>query len=75
MKSEAMPAKEEKKDGFDKYEIDSAVDALLRAEDVKSDKKLMAACEGALAKKYKAIQSIQDLKDTAAEMDEEGDEE
>jgi len=63
--------KEPKSDDKDTdYEADSAVEALIRAEEIKGNKGLMERVQKKLAKKYRAVQSLQDLKDMAAEMDE-----
>ena len=78
MKNEvASPSQPDKKEygKFDKYEVDNAVDTLLRAEEIKGNADLMTHVEKCLAKKYRAIQSVRDLKDAAKELDEEDDEE
>jgi len=68
MKSQPEKPKSDDKDTD--YEADSAVDALIRAEEIKGNKVLMERVQKKLAKKYRAVQSLQDLKDMAAEMDE-----
>lgn len=59
----------EKIDGYDKYELESCMDCLLRAEEIKSDKKKMAALMPMMEKKMKAmhksmksVSSLADLK-------------
>ncbi len=77
MKSEtyaADPSKPPKKDSFDKYEVDSACDTLLRAEEIKKNKALFAACQKKLAGKIEAIKSIADLRRVASEKQEESEE-
>lgn len=69
------PVKEPEKKEFDRWEIDDAVRTLVRAEEIKADPKLMAACSKALAKQKKAIDSVDQLRKKAAELDEEEDEE
>jgi hypothetical protein len=44
----------------DKWEIEDAARTLLRAEEIRADKKLMALVEKELAKKQKAISAITD---------------
>lgn len=68
---EPMELKSEKKDGFEKYEIEDAVRTLIRAEEIKQDAKLMAACSESLSKQKKAIDSVAGLKAKAAELDKE----
>lgn len=53
--------------GYEKYELESAVRDLERAEEIKKDKKLMAAIQPMLKKK---ISSIAELKKLANEMKE-----
>lgn len=62
-----MEANETKKlAGFDKYELESCVDCLIRAEEIKSDEKKMKALKPFLEKKMKGfkktIDSLEDLK-------------
>ncbi len=71
MESADIKPKSEKKDGFEKYEIEDAVRTLIRAEEIKQDAKLMAACSGHLEKQKKAIDSVAGLKKKAAELDKE----
>lgn len=59
--------KEEKKKGYDSYELESAVRTLLEAEEIKADRKLMEAIQPLLTKKTKAIKSIADLRSIAKE--------
>jgi len=73
-------AKESKKYGkFDEWDITSAVDTLIRAEEIKCDKEKMKYVGPMLDKKFKetkkTITSIQGLKEKYKEMqDEENDE-
>lgn len=60
-----------KKNGFDKYEIESMTRTLIEAEEIKADPKKMAAVKGELDKKSKAISSIQDLRDKRRELSKE----
>lgn len=55
-------ATEKKKKGYDDWELDSAVDSLVRAEEIKQDKKLLKAIQGRLKTKKKAISSIAELR-------------
>lgn len=73
MMKEMAPMKEEsdESEGFDKYEIEDAVRTLIRAEEIKQDSKLMAACSASLEKQKKAIDSVAGLKAKAAELDKE----
>lgn len=52
----------------EKYEIEDAANTLLRAEDIKKDKRLMPHVQAHLTKKVKAIQSIADLKEARNRM-------
>lgn len=61
--------KSEKEGEFEKYEIEDAVRTLIRAEEIKQDPKLMAACTSHLEKQKKAINSISGLRKKAAELD------
>ena len=65
--SEAMN-KPEKKNGFEKYEIEGACDTLLRAEEIKQNPKLMAEVLKQMGKKKKAYDSIASLKAKRDEM-------
>lgn len=47
------------------FEVDSAVEALLRAEEIKNKPKLMKKVMEKLTKKQQAISSLQELKDVA----------
>ena len=63
MRDEAMPVKDDgKKKKIESYEIDSAVDALMRAEEIKGNSALMALVQKKLASKKKAITSLEDLR-------------
>jgi len=59
---EAEVGMKDKKKGYDDYELDDAVRTLVRAEEIKQDKKLMKACQDRLDKKVKAVKSLADLK-------------
>ncbi len=59
----ATPVMPDKKKGYDKYELDNAVETLQRAEEIKADKKLMKALGPHLAKKVKAITSVAQLRE------------
>jgi hypothetical protein len=52
----------EKKDKYDEWEIRNAVDTLIRAEEIKANKKLVALAQKELDKRKKAINSIDDLR-------------
>ncbi len=64
----AQPCEEsdEKKEGPDKWEISSAADTLIRAEEIKANKELFGLAMEEITKKKKAINavptSISDLK-------------
>lgn len=63
MSQPVNPVTGEKKGPPDKYEIESAADTLLRAEQIKADKKLMPHVHKHLQEKKKAvIRSLEDLK-------------
>lgn len=62
---------EKKKSGYDDYELDDAVRTLVRAEEIKQDKKLMKACGDRLDKKVRAVKSIADLRQRKNEMNSE----
>lgn len=51
----------------DEYQVKNAADDIMRAEEHKQNKKLMKHVHKHLATKAKAIQSVQDLRDTYAE--------
>lgn len=57
--------------GPEKYEIEDAVRTLIRAEEIKADAKLMAACSAHLSKQKKHIDSVSGLRKKAAELDSE----
>ena len=60
------------------WEVDSAVETLLKAKEIQADSELMAKVKAKLEKKKKAIESIQDIKDLKnanAEEDEDEEEE
>jgi hypothetical protein len=58
----ASPAPEMKDHKYDEYSVQSAFDTLMRAEEHKSDPKMMKAIHAKLKKHKSAIKSIQDLK-------------
>lgn len=64
-----------KKKKIEDYEVDSACEALMRAEEIKGNKELMALVHKKLSKKKTAIKSIQDIREKAANMDESSGEE
>lgn len=51
----------------EKYEVESAANDIMRAEEHKQNKKLMKHVHKHLAKKQKAISSVQDLRDAYEE--------
>lgn len=56
-------AKEKKANGgYDKYEIEEACRSLEKADEVRKDKKLMAACLAYHGKKHARLQSLADIK-------------
>jgi hypothetical protein len=65
---EGHEKKEGKYPGFEDYEVESAVDTLMRAAEIKADPELMKAVSVCLAKKEKAIRSISDLKSAAKKV-------
>jgi hypothetical protein len=65
---ESAATKPGKKKGIEKYEVDSAVETLLRAEEIKQNKPLMVEVHKAMAKKKKAFTSIASLKAKRDEM-------
>lgn len=64
-----MKIKAEKVDSkkMEEYEIKDCVETLMRAEEIKSDPKKMAAIQPYLNKKMKVIKSLADLKGVASE--------
>lgn len=56
------PESPKKIDGFEQYEIDSAARTLLEAEEIKMNPKLMKHVLKQLAKKKKAISSLDELR-------------
>lgn len=66
---------ESKDNGVDEWKVRDGVDTLLKAEEIKADKKLMPLVQKELSKKHKAlmkISSIQDMRDAYQDMEEEG---
>ena len=61
------PDKEEGKKKIESYEVDNAVDCLLRAEEVKRNKPLMKLVLKKLDDKKSAITSLQELRSIAAD--------
>lgn len=61
-------------DKMHEYEIDDAVRTLLRAEEIKGNKKLLTAVLEKLGKQKKAISSLQDLRDLNTKANEPKDE-
>lgn len=55
MEKEASPKK------MDEWEIDSAMDTLVRAEEIKKDKKLMKAIYPKMKKKISSIEELKEL--------------
>ena len=62
---ETMVAEEPKIGGVDKYKVENAADTLVRAEEIKRDKKLLAAARTVINKKLIATQAAK-LKATQA---------
>ena len=62
--------KKGKYEGYDDYEVDSAVDTLMKAEEIKRDPKLMKHCNSCMGEKSKSIKSIADLKQAYDEHEE-----
>lgn len=59
--------------GPDKWEIEEATRTLIRAEEIRKDKKLMPLVHAALTKQAKAIKSVQDIRDASKELEEKED--
>lgn len=73
---DAVPSPSKQDDHkYDQYAVQSAMDTLIRAEEIRADAKMMGLVQKELSKKKKAINSIADLKAAAAEMDKEESEE
>ena len=74
-----MKMKEEKIDGFDKYEIEHLADKMIDIEKCKKDPKKMKAVLKCLKEKQSGaknvIKSIKDIRDAADNMDEDYDKE
>lgn len=62
-------SKEEKKEGYDKWELEDACRTLQRAEEIKADKKMMLALAPHLEK---GITSLKGLRKLAAKRTSEG---
>lgn len=56
-----MEMKDKKVKGYDKWELESCVDTLIRAEEIKADSEKMAALKPMLAKRIKALEGISDI--------------
>lgn len=69
MMAEHVDGKEGKKKKIEDYEVDGACEALMRAEEIKGNPEMMALVQKKMAKKKKAIRSIQDMRQHAAMMD------
>ncbi len=59
--------KDEKK-GLEKYEIENALNDLIRVHEIYENKELMAAVQKLAIKKKKAISSISDIRAASEEM-------
>lgn len=70
MKVSATPTKPDDHK-YDEYAVQSAMDTLIHAEEIRADSKMMGLVSKHLTKKKKAINSIADLKAAGAEMDKE----
>jgi len=70
-KVEIEVEKEPKKKKIEDYEVDSACDCLMRAEEIKKNKDLMALVHKKLSGKESTIKSIKELREKAAEMEDE----
>ena len=75
MKEAALTEDTKEKLTVDSWEVKDAADTLLRAQEIRADKKLMALVSKNLTKKASAINSISDIKAKAAELNQEEDEE
>jgi len=65
-----MEKEDKEKKGYDEYELKDACHTLMRAEEIKADKELMAAVKPMLSKKAQAIKKISsfsELKQVAKE--------
>lgn len=54
--------------GFEKYELEEAVKALAKAEEIKADTKLMKAIQPELEKKYKAYMGLEEMRHKAGAL-------
>jgi hypothetical protein len=63
--------KEKKNGKMDKWELEQCADTIIKAEEIKADKKKMAQLMPFLQGKLSAIKSLQDLIDRKKEVDEE----
>lgn len=75
MKQE-MPEAPEKNESkkIDDYEVNSAMETLMRAEEIKKDPELMKLVQKKAGSKMKSIKSVQDLRDLGNDMDDDEDE-
>lgn len=65
------PMKSEDDHKYDKWSVQSAVDALVRAKEIEQDPKMMELVLKEAKKKATAINSVADLRKKKAEVDEE----
>jgi regulator of sigma D len=74
---EPISVKEKKTGKMEGYEIESCIDTLIKAEEIKADKNKMKQIWPMIEKRKKAILSFDDLLDAKADVDaeDEGDEE
>lgn len=63
----------EMEDKMDEHKVKNAAQTLMEAEEIKANKGLMKHVHKHMKHKSKAIKSIQDLKDAAAAMDHDDD--
>ncbi len=61
----AQPVEKKENSKPEKYEIENAVNTLLRAEEIKNDKRLMPHVHKHIQKKKAAISSLAELKEVA----------
>lgn len=55
----------EKPDNYQDHHVDSALETLMRAEDIKGDHKMMKLVKHKIGKKKKSIESIAELREVA----------
>lgn len=61
MEIEIESESEDKEKGYGEYDLKCAVDTIIKAEEIKADKKLMDAIKPMLDKKVSAIKNISSL--------------